>query len=116
MRQSPISSATSPAAEPLLWRGHSGREYKIVRENLSRFALNGKSMFILADAGRALWVGSEHDLIADSTSRSRFRHALARSTEVFKLAENLDPDTAMSKALDIETGGLVEPEQFDAAG
>lgn len=119
MRQSPTKSAPVEALkvrQAPFWRGHSGRTYAIVRQDFARFALSGHTIFVLADEGRALWVGSEFDLIADGTSRTRFRTALTRCTEVFAVADPLDPEASMSIALDIETGYLAEPEPLDAAG
>lgn len=67
------------------WQGRSGRHYGLVAETLESFSMRETDLYVIAKGNLALWVGSTDDLVADPTSRVRFRLALDCATQVLRL-------------------------------
>lgn len=89
------------------WRGASGRVYPATAQAPDAFDMGSGHLFLIVGNDRALWVGTEADLIAEPKSRARFRAALRRATGVLRLEA---PDTEgdrLALALDLEGGGPV---------
>ncbi len=91
-------------AEPLrvLWTGKSGRRYVLTSVIGEGFAFVAGHLYILAESGMVRWVGVAEDLIADQSSRARFRSALADGATVMSLPAPGDDLARMTLAWDLE--------------
>lgn len=67
------------------WLGQSGRDYALVPESLSHFAMAEMALYVITKGAHVLWVGATEDLVADAMSRTRFRLALDCASHVFRL-------------------------------
>lgn len=92
----------SPPRRRVHWRGRSGRDYQLVGETLDRFALDEDELYLIAKGKLVLWVGSSDDLVADPTSRSRFRLALDCADRVFRVEVPGDELSRMTTIWDLE--------------
>jgi|SRR5690606_10862947 len=81
------------------WLGQSGRDYALSPESLDSFAMEEADLYMIAKGQNVLWVGSTDDLVADPTSRSRFRLALACATQVLRLTT---PEDRLATIWDLE--------------
>ncbi len=84
------------------WRGRSGRFYALVAERFDSFALTSDGLYMLARGTVPMWVGSAHDVIHDSESRSRFRLALEAADRAFLVDAESDELTRMTLVWDLE--------------
>jgi len=92
----------STATRRVNWRGRSGRAYQLVGESLERFALEEHELYLIAKGHLVLWVGSSGDLVADATSRSRFRLALDCADRVFRVETPADELARITTVWDLE--------------
>ncbi|KKB07682.1 hypothetical protein VE26_13470 [Devosia chinhatensis] len=67
------------------WQGRSGAHYRLFAEGLDSFAMTPDDLYVIAKGSHVLWVGSADDLVADPSSRVRFRLALDCATQVYRL-------------------------------
>ncbi len=84
------------------WRGRSGRFYALTPERFDSFALTSLGLYMLARGTVPMWVGSAHDVIHDSESRSRFRLALEAADRAFLVHAESDEITRMTVVWDLE--------------
>lgn len=89
-------------AEATNWRGRSGRFYALDLLSVAQFALADAELYLLAKAGRVLWVGIADEIIADAPTRSRFRTALADADSAFRIAAPVNDIERMTMAWDLE--------------
>lgn len=94
-------AGTAPTRQ-VNWRGRSGRFYALTPQRLDSFVLGGGSLHLLARGGVPMWVGSDHDVIHDDQSRSRFRLALAAADRVFAVEAGEDELGRMTIVWDLE--------------
>lgn len=90
------------------WQGVSGRLYGIVLESVDGFTLRENHLYIIAGPRAVLWVGSTAELVADPTSRTRFRHALGVAERIIRLKAPTEEAERLSTIVDLE-GGAAEP-------
>ena len=64
------------------WKAASGKLVATRMERVEQFDLRDNRIYILSEAGHALWAGTVTELIEDHTSRTRFRDALRRASVV----------------------------------
>jgi hypothetical protein len=95
-------SLVTPQRRRVHWRGRSGRDYQLVNENLDRFALVEDGLYLIAKGKLVLWVGTSGDLVADPTSRTRFRLALDCADRVFRVEIASDELTRLTTVWDLE--------------
>jgi hypothetical protein len=95
-------SLVPPQRRQVHWRGRSGRDYQLVGQTLDRFALEEDELYLIAKGRLVLWVGSSDDLVADSTSRSRFRLALDCADRVFRVETPGDELARITTIWDLE--------------
>lgn len=67
------------------WHGPSGRDYLLAVESLDRLSLDDDTVYVIAKGSNVLWAGSQADLIADPSSRARFRLAIDCADRAFRL-------------------------------
>lgn len=103
-------------SQPSRWLGHSGRSYAVLGEDLARFSLQNGSIYLISDGYRALWVGMQDDLIADSASRARFRAALVRGRQAFRLAEPFENEHSFFVIVDLQNGAPALMPVLEQAG
>lgn len=84
------------------WRGRSGRYYALTPERLDSFALDTRSLYLLARGNVPMWVGTADDVIHDAASRSRFRLALEAADRAFTVEAEDDDLTRMTVVWDLE--------------
>lgn len=111
-----LIAATDKAVVAPIWRGHSGRLYPLVAESCAKFSVAGEALHLVTAGGRALWVGTEADLITDSASRARFRSALRRCEGAYRYEVAEDAATRMITAIDLENGTLYAPDTVAQTG
>lgn len=85
-----------------MWLGRSGRCFDLVNDNLDRFSMAEAELYLLAQGGHALWVGTLAELVADPASRSRFRLALTCADRVYHLPAPMDPAERLRLIWDLE--------------
>ncbi|ODT82001.1 MAG: hypothetical protein ABS76_09175 [Pelagibacterium sp. SCN 64-44] len=84
------------------WQGRSGRLFDLLGENLDQFCMSEADLYLLAQGGHVLWVGTLAELVADPVSRSRFRLALTCADRVFHLPAPTDPAERLSLVWELE--------------
>jgi hypothetical protein len=84
------------------WRGRSGRFYALTPERLDSFDLTIAGLHLLARGTVPMWVGSAHDVIHDTDSRSRFRLALEAADRAFVVDTDGDELSRMTVVWDLE--------------
>ena len=93
----------SGLARMVTWIGRSGRSYGLAGESLDRFAMTESDLYLIAQGGNALWVGSTADLVSDPLSRTRFRLALDCADRVFRLITPGADSERLSTIWDLES-------------
>lgn len=107
--------ARETSVAPLFWQGRSGRVYQGRRESLDRFSLHENAFHLLLAGADVLWVGASAELVADPTSRRRFRQALERADSAISLADPGDDSARLSTLLDLEAGHIASGASVQAA-
>ncbi len=98
------SPNTCTAGETMVWQGGSGNTYLVKPVSVEHFILSDSHIYLLVNAGRAIWVGTARNLIDDQISRSRFRRAIAKATSAFEFAMPCDEHQRLLLLADLETG------------
>lgn len=93
----------------LSWQGVSGRRYSVVVECMDGFTLRENHLYVIAGKQAVLWVGSTAELVADPTSRTRFRHALSGAERIIRLAAPTEESERLSTIVDLEGGAMARP-------
>ncbi len=93
----------------LLWVGQSGRHYRLLPEGTDGFQLRDSHVHVLVAGERALWAGSERDVVSDPQSRSHFRKAMSAGVSVYRLEPTPDEDQRSIIAWDIVHGSPAGP-------
>src|SRR5690554_4732959 len=91
----------APAAV-VVWTGRSGRRYPLLRESEAGAALAPGRLYALEAEEAIRWAGTAEDLIADSTSRTRFRRLMAAGARLLSLVAPADPLAVMTLVWDLE--------------
>ncbi|MCB1517329.1 MAG: hypothetical protein KDJ19_06915 [Hyphomicrobiaceae bacterium] len=86
------------------WKAASGKLVATRMERVEQFDLRDNRIYILSEAGHALWAGTVTELIEDHTSRTRFRDALRRASDVHSVSSPQDPTECMCLIYDLEAG------------
>lgn len=107
------SGLRSGARAEAIWITESGRMIAVERLDMKTFSLSDNDLCILASGGRALWVGSSLDLIADQNARVGFRQALKTADDVLQLASPDDETDRLCLIHDI-IGGRLEADRHAA--
>ena len=94
-----IAKASTPAN---LWRGRSGALHPFVAEPLDSFGLDPSVLHVIAGGPLVLWVGSATDIVADASSRARFRLAMSCADRVFAVAAPTDEVARATMIWDLE--------------
>jgi len=103
MTDSPSSKVVHAGfGRPAPWLGRSGRHFDLLGESLEQFTMTEADLYLLAQGGHALWVGTLAELVADPISRSRFRLALTCADRVFHLPAPTDPAERLRLIWDLE--------------
>ena len=84
------------------WRGRSGRFYALAAASIDAFSLEGTKLYLLSAGDCVLWVGSAADIIADASSRGRFRSAMLDADAVFYVAGPQSDVDRMTMVWDLE--------------
>jgi hypothetical protein len=69
---------------------------------LDAFSLEPGRLYVLAEAGRVLWVGDMDGLVAAAAERQSFRAALRRADSAHAIAAPVDEVARMTLAWDLE--------------
>ncbi|MCB9992308.1 MAG: hypothetical protein H6873_01490 [Hyphomicrobiaceae bacterium] len=86
------------------WKAASGKLFATRMEMVDQFDLRDSRIYILSEAGHALWAGTVTDLIDDHASRNRFRAALRQATAVHSVPSPQDATERMCMIYDLEAG------------
>ena len=99
----PSPTATSNV-DTMVWQGGSGHAYATKQVAVEHFVLSDYHIYLLVNAGRAIWVGTARDLIDDQISRSQFRRAISKATSAFEIDLPRDEHQRLFLLGDLETG------------
>jgi hypothetical protein len=111
-----VEAGMEPAPQPggfCAWKGMSGETYRLEIQNLRTFILKGADIYLITLNDTVLWVGCGLDLVAEPSSRLRFRKALARADGVFRLARPEADEKRLTIMADLE--GAVPAPRSQAA-
>lgn len=108
--ESDRNAVQGQSEQSVSWRGRSGRTYDMVSERLDDFVLKDHDLYLIAEGGRACWIGTAGDLIEDQSSRARFRAAVKTASAVLRLPHLPDAVERMATAWDMEGGHLASRE------
>jgi len=89
------------------WKGRSGRFYGLTVLPLANFSLSNSDVCLIAKGTTVLWVGSANEIVADQSSRARFRLALDCADRAFSFPAPADEVTRMTLIWDLEGAGPV---------
>ncbi len=98
------SPKTRTTNDTLVWQGGSGSTYAVKPVSVEHFVLGDFHIYLLVNAGRAIWVGTARDLIDDQISRSQFRRAISKATSAYELDMPRDEHQRLFLLTDLETG------------
>lgn len=97
----------------VLWTGRSGRRYTMSMADTDTSSLQPARLYVLAGESVIRWVGTAEDLIADQTSRARFRAAVSEGAQMLSLSTPVDDLARMTLIWDLE--GTRRPASRNAA-
>lgn len=86
----------------VLWTGRSGRRYMMTHVIGEGIALVPARLYALAEDGVIRWAGTAEDLIADQSSRARFRRSAANGAQMLSLPAPQDELGRMTLVWDLE--------------
>lgn len=89
-------------AGAILWTGRSGRRYTMTRVNGDDLSLRPARLYVLAEEGVIRWAGTADDLIADQSSRARFRNAVAEGAQMLSMPAPEDDLARMTLVWDLD--------------
>src|SRR4051794_2019048 len=84
------------------WRGRSSRFYALALAPIDAFSLEDSALYLLAIGDCVLWVGTSADIIADASSRGRFRAALLDADAAFRATAPSSDVDRMTMIWDLE--------------